>query len=369
MHIVNRFFSSCPRLTAVALGVIMALTLMGVLELIFFGLNQNRCVNLYPSLVYSCKFHQPDEPLGYKPVPQVRAEVTKKLNENIIYKTSYAFDACGRRITPVGPPLERKKFIAFFGCSFTFGEGVREDETMPFYVGQLAPDFKPYNYGFSGYGPHQMLAKLQQPDVELELPEGHGLLIYTFIDPHIGRAIGSMREYNLCSHDMPYFTINQQNELVKKGNFTTGRPLLSLFYQIVGKLQFTKYFQLSIPPRITERHIRLTARIIEESCRIYRRRFPGSEFYMVIFPRSNNFTGVTPGLRQAGVKVLDYSALIPPYPQTGYAIEHDGHPSPLAYRELAGRMVQDLGLRANRSVSPRIARLHYMAVSDVRGRE
>ena len=79
----------------------------------------------------------------------------------------------------------------------TFGLGVNDNETMPFYVAHFASHYRPYNYGVSGYGPHNMLAQLQRGNLTKEINENHGIAIYTFIDHHIDRAIRTMRVYNL----------------------------------------------------------------------------------------------------------------------------------------------------------------------------
>ena len=42
----------------------------------------------------------------------------------------------------------------------TFGLGVNDDETMPFYVAQYASHYTPYNYCVSGHHPHYVLAQL-----------------------------------------------------------------------------------------------------------------------------------------------------------------------------------------------------------------
>jgi hypothetical protein len=88
----------------------------------------------------------------------------------------------------------------------------------------------------------------------------------------------------------------------------------------------------------------LTTRIIEESCRAFKRRFPGSEFCLVIDPGAHQLAGEIPRLQHAGVKVLNYADLWKGVNHTGYAIEHDGHPTALANRDLAGHLVRDLGL-------------------------
>jgi hypothetical protein len=47
-----------------------------------------------------------------------------------------------------------------FGCSFTFREGVEDREAMPYLVGELSK-YIVYNFGFHGYGAHQMLSALE----------------------------------------------------------------------------------------------------------------------------------------------------------------------------------------------------------------
>src|SRR5262245_16059324 len=75
-----------------------------------------------------------------------------------VYEVEYAVDSFGRRITPVADTTSAKRAVLFFGDSFTYGEGVRGDETLPYYLGRVAPQYRPFNYGFSGYGPFDVLA-------------------------------------------------------------------------------------------------------------------------------------------------------------------------------------------------------------------
>jgi len=123
----------------------------------------------------------------------------------------------------------------------TFGLGVNDNETMPFYVGQYASRYRPYNYGVSGYGPHYMLAQLQRSDLTKEIDENHGMAIYTFIDHHIDRAIGTMRVYNQWEEHAPFYTLDTHDRLVRKGDFTSGRPLVSFLYWVMGKSQILQY--------------------------------------------------------------------------------------------------------------------------------
>ncbi len=77
----------------------------------------------------------------------------------IIYDAVYTIDANLLRKTQ---SCEDCATIAFFGGSFTFGEGVNDADTLP---QQLADSFgrrvRVLNLGFSGYGPQQFLRELE----------------------------------------------------------------------------------------------------------------------------------------------------------------------------------------------------------------
>ncbi len=73
----------------------------------------------------------------------------------IIYDATYSIGADGFRLTD--QTQFNKKRINFFGCSFTFGEGLNDNETLPYYFSRQRSDFSVKNFGFHGYGPHQAL--------------------------------------------------------------------------------------------------------------------------------------------------------------------------------------------------------------------
>src|SRR5437879_10062020 len=109
---------------------------------------------------------------------------------------------------------QRRHFLLFFGCSMTFGLGVNDNETMPFYMAQYASHYRPYNYGVSGYGPHYMLAQLQRGDLTKDIHETHGIALYTFIDHHIDRPIGTVRDYNTLEVAGTFYTLDAHDRLV-----------------------------------------------------------------------------------------------------------------------------------------------------------
>lgn len=82
----------------------------------------------------------------------------------LIYDVNYSIGADGFRLTPQfeGKP---KRSFNFLGDSFTFGEGVQDQETMAYFVGdesrKSGKQITVKNFGMSGGGIHQALAIVQ----------------------------------------------------------------------------------------------------------------------------------------------------------------------------------------------------------------
>jgi len=76
-----------------------------------------------------------------------------------IYDVEYSIGDDGFRITL---PQRQSYFrVNFFGCSFTIGEGLHDNETLPHFVNARLPSASVKNFGFHGWGAHNALALLQ----------------------------------------------------------------------------------------------------------------------------------------------------------------------------------------------------------------
>ena len=316
-------------------------TLLGVETISAFLLFLDAKRN-HVTIEYTKQLFESDKVLGYKLMPNVVVHSIARKNSRVIYNVTYTTDAYGRRMTPIERAAFRDHYLLFFGCSLTFGVGVNDNETLPFYVARLAPRYFPYNYGLGGAGPQQMLAKLEGESIVNEIHEKSGILIYPFINFHVNRAIGStVLIYKWRGNPLPYYTL-KGGQLVRRGNFGSGRPWLSKWYWLLEKSYFLKYFRISIP-KIRDSHIRLTAKIIEESRNRYREKFGNQEFYVLFYPGSDKYASLLkPYLDKAKVKYLDYSNWIIKSNEPLWL--GDRHPTPSAYQAIAERVVHDLGL-------------------------
>jgi hypothetical protein len=355
---------SYPRTLSCSIGLILTVIMIVCLEGIFYELNHQKekmireenswiqlpssaekgGVKAHPSRrVYGQAI--PDPFLGYTLPDNALISDKAELGGQLLYQATYTTDAAHRRVTPIDHPEQRHNFLLFFGCSMTFGLGVYDDETMPFYVAQYALHYKPYNYGVAGYGPNHTLAQFQRGNLTKEIHEQHGMAVYTFIDDHINRVLGAMRAYTQSGVHVPIYTLDVQDRLVKQEGATFGRRLVSLLFWGLGNSQILSYYHITFPPipRIGEEHIRLTARILEEARKAFHQQFSSDEFYVLLYPGVRRGKELIPYLAQAGIKYLDYSNFMD-WPHPGLTLPDERHPTAYGHRLVAVQLAKDLGI-------------------------
>ena len=348
-----RYRDTYPRTVALSLGIGLASVLLLLTEGLFHFLNraQPKDPRVYEHLVegqsgssIDVDFHQRDALLGYKPAPNRRLVSKTTLNGREIYNVTYSTNAYGWRVSPVGPGHKADRFVLFFGCSFTFGEGVEDDQTLPSYVGQLASGYRPYNYGVMGYGPQQMLAQLQEGSIKREIGEKEGILIYVFIDDHINRLIGSRYVVQTWGKHMPYFYLDSNGNLQRKGSFASGRPGLTLLFWFLQRSAIATHFQIGMVDPIGADELNLMTKVLVESREAFSRLFSTDRFYVLIYPGSRRGKRLMPYFDKSQIRCMDYSNLFDPTDEDLH-IEGDPHPTPKAYRLVAEQLTQDLGIQ------------------------
>lgn len=289
-------------------------------------------------------FFQYSDTLGYKPRANSRCRSNAKYGNETVYDVVYTIDTHSRRETPLLNSRPPDKFALLFGGSFSFGEGLSDNETMAAQLTRFAPGYRAYNFGFFGYGPQQMLENLKNSAISEEIQEKTGLAVYTFIDHHISVAIGSLYVSLNEGQNVPYYALSGNGDLVKKGHFFADRPFLTTLYLILSKSRIVSCLGTDLP-WIRERHIRVTAKIIEESREVFRQRFGSDDFYYIVYPGSKFGGRLIPYLEKAGITCLDYTELFNPS-DPDYYIKHDlhHHPNAYAFHLVMKKFAKDIGI-------------------------
>jgi len=98
-----------------------------------------------------------DELLGYKAVPHYEGRAIHRVDEQTAYDVTIRTDEFSRRRSTRNQSEEESaKHAIFMGCSFTFGQGVNDWETLPSQFADNTDGHVAHNYGLGGYGPQQM---------------------------------------------------------------------------------------------------------------------------------------------------------------------------------------------------------------------
>jgi hypothetical protein len=291
--------------------------------------------------------------LGYSPLPGITIGKKKVIDDQVVYDVEYSINKDGFRITPNSNNLS-KQCLFFFGGSFTYGEGLNVNETLPYLVASLREQkYKLFNFGFHGYGPHQMLSIIENGDkYQCESVK----VIYSLIQDHIARASG-LSPWD--KHGPKYEVRNGVAVLQGKfsgNNILAFSPLLiqlqSRIYSALKKSSTYSFFNQRRRETNTRDLNRFIA-IIDKSKSILEKRYHDLEFNIILWD-SHNLSEYTHEeqvkniIEEFEVKNYSYvlvSSILPHYKKNilEYSIHQlDRHPNKLANINIATYIVHDI---------------------------
>ena len=259
---------------------------------------------------YTTEYFMGDDLLGYGPAKAKTAVSEKYYNDDLIYSVRYTIDEAGLRVSPatVKPELG---CVLFFGGSVTFGEGVADDQAMPYQVGVLTDKrYRIYNFAFHGYGPHQMLAAFEGGRVDEITNCQPTHIVYQAIIPHVERAAG------LTSWDKhgPRYALDADGVKLA-GRFDDDEVNPAWKQWLTKWLTYDTLFGKRRPAGSDELH--LYAEIVDAVQALVGQRYPGAEFHVLIWddhglalhdrvleafqarvPRLHRISDILPGYRE-----------------------------------------------------------------------
>lgn len=337
--------SRSTRIKAVFFNLAFVPAALGGLEIYatVVGSDIDNSVRLYPT-----HYRVRDDVLGAAPVKGASGRSRLLLGREVVYDVTYSIGADGLRVAPPDRGTDLAGCILFFGDSFTFGEGLNDDETLPYRVGALTRGaYRVYNLGFHGYGPQQMLAALEHGLVDQVVRCAPTHAIYGALPDHAARATG-LHAYG--RHSVRY-RLNPDGSATADGHFDdepAPRPSLlaaELSWQLSKSALYRRL--TSRMRRVTDEDIRLFVAIIKQAEGLVRQKFPGCEFHVLLWRWRDDvptYDKMLSRLRQAGIRVLLVSEILPGYLRNPgqYEIPHDRHPNPRANEILAQYVVQEI---------------------------
>jgi len=308
------------------------------IEIIFSFLFENPIENKI-QCVSGQNFIIQDSLLGAKPRPDAKGlsiGISTKTGDTL-FSVIYTTDSLSRRTYPKSSS-KGEMFALFFGGSFTFGRGLDDEETLPYFFDEINNVSNTYNYAMNGYGPHQMLRLLESRDLSKEILEKEGFAVFVYIADHCKRVAGFLKYSSSYGGNAPHHVL-ENDSLSLKGNFQSGRKWRSTIYDFLYSFRFLRYFNFDYPLSIKENHLKLTAKVIEKAFSNYKQQFGNDHFFLLIYPgesdRIKNF------IDTKSIKVLNYSGL---FGEWDYRIREniDPHPNAKANQIVAEQLERDL---------------------------
>jgi hypothetical protein len=293
------------------------------------------------------------EILGYAPLKEQRFTEATRFKGSLLYDIAYTIDKQGLRLSsPTGSQTNpQTPCILFFGDSFTFGEGVRDEESLPYRVTIKSHQaYRAYNFGFLGYGPHQMLAQLQHELVKDAIDCTPRYAIYEALPSHVSRAAG-LEAWDQAG---PKYKLGKDRTIIPGGHFNDEvqpgvlaalrRWHPHLPYSIRHALEKSALYRALLYMRrdTNDADVDLFRGIVELSRQRLEATYPGIEFHVLLWDFSHQTDPmeikIIEALKAAGIHLHLVSTIIPDYSRhrERYILHPaDGHPNPLTHDLLA----------------------------------
>ncbi|HOR51987.1 MAG TPA: hypothetical protein PLQ42_13010 [Candidatus Hydrogenedentes bacterium] len=276
-----------------------------------------------------------------------------RINDKEIFSTYYEFDDHSCRITPVDHADERTEGALFFGCSFCFGFGVAQDETLPACLAKECDALLPVNFANPGHGPQHMWLLIQQPDFLKQVPREKGVVLFGFIDHHIPRLMGDKDLVSTWGRRFPWLEITEEG-VISRGFMEDREANNSSALKVLQRFHLGRFLvdRLKLVPAkfyTEEEGYHTLARLFTDVRKRLKAQLPDYELIVFAFPGALQGPQLGEVLKEYGIPFLDYSGLYRHFgEEVGDYFFADslgtrwGHPKAPLYADVAKRLAEDL---------------------------
>ena len=355
-----RFVSQKPwvgNLLAVLAGLLMAALLVGAAEgalrlKVFLSTPDRIGGTFHGGLRYGGV-------LGLEATPGTSLHCGVTRGGRVLYDAVCTADDAGRRWTPCAPIGPDARAALFFGCSFTHGVGVADEETLPARYCVHAGNVEALNYGFSAYGPQQTWLQICKLNALEPFRGRGGIVVYTFIDDHIPRLIGTPEVVSSWPFTLPWLEL-EDGHVVHRGFFSDRNPLQYYYLRYVRALHLCRFVENHVPrrpapPPSREKAVDFLSRLLLECAEKTAETSPELTFCVLIFPESAGAWGadLAERLKKSPIRVLDYQTLFSAREGGVESLFFEdnpvyrlGHPTAEAYDLVARQLALDTAVKA-----------------------
>ena len=265
-----------------------------------------------------------DEILGWSPKP---GEYVIKKNEEF---ANYKILEDGSRFTGKEKLLNKKKII-FVGGSFTFGDSINDEHTIPFKIQESYDQYDVYNFGVSGYGTYQSylnLKKIYNQNTDIEY------VIYLFISHHELRNTNLTKWLEFLTSlsnkpvFIPYVKLDKNNNIIEFSPIKYKNFNLSKYSVLITKIQ-KKLMQLKFYSKNNNNELIVKKIIIMMDELIKKNN--GKFIFVTLLSEQNKIDIFKNFSEKNNIKYLNCAITL----DEKLIVKNDGHPNNLANEKYA----------------------------------
>ncbi len=289
-----------------------------------------------------------DTVLGWRLVPDQVTRAVARLGDTVLYDVSYTTDSLGHRIGYPDSSSKSSPCAVFVVCSFSFGEGLPDQATLPYRVGARTHGrVQTVNLGVPGYGVEHLLASLEQDFVRLPCNPTH--VVYQALAHHVVRA----------AHIVPYskrgpgYTSQPDGGVTYAGTERIPPVRVSgLWFEVDYQLMKSRVYRVLTEPATPNgslEDLRLYLGIVRRARELFLERYPRAEFHVLAWDLHGAYAGSYAALRDSLARIEprlhEVSGILPNYaaePRQYQIGVRDPHPNAVAYDRLAGFVVDSI---------------------------
>ena len=333
---------------------------LGILTCILAGAEAYLISHEYTPPIFSPGFWVRDEVLGWAPTRGMLVHAFKAGPAGlfhgpagVVFDVNYTIDHNGLRVAPPYSKDDLAGTVLFFGCSFTFGEGIKDNETLPYQVGiQSGGRYRTFNFAFEAYGPAQMLAAIETGMVRGIVDTTPRYAYYIAIPSHVWRVAGRVAWGNHA----PRYELDSNGTVRLTGYFENQKPLaqrLRFVWRFERQLNKSAIWRMLSggDSRITDEDIRLYFAVVRHSQEILTAQFPDIQFRIILWPNQNaaqqrvTYEKLRDGFRRTRVPLDLVEDILPGYsadPSQYILGSSDHHPNARANRLIAQYILNEI---------------------------
>ena len=278
--------------------------------------------------------------LGYSARKGVTATARRYVGTNMVYDVTYTIQEDGLRLSPPSRSSADLAEVWFFGGSFTFGEGVNDHEAMPYQVGILTGGaYAVRNFGFHGYGPHQMLAALEHGVAKKTASGPPAYVIYQALWSHAWRC-GGRESWDRTG---PRYELTSEGGVRYAGRFSDcprGRREWTEGWLMwhIAKCRAARYVMARLEAPAASDYDLFVA-IVAKARDIVEGDYKGCQFHAIVWDRDKRLTRrLEQGLMAHGIRVHRITEIISDIvtdPSKYRIAQSEPHPNQFAYMMIA----------------------------------